>query len=117
MKHGRIYLKNDRQLILENVMLTTNPLERMRGLLGRPVLRENQGLLIQPCSSIHTVGMGYPIDVIFLDRNWRVLKLTENLGKFRMAWCRNSAMVLETLAHTIARWRLEPDTELIWEDL
>ncbi|MDX1518794.1 MAG: DUF192 domain-containing protein [Gammaproteobacteria bacterium] len=116
MKHGQIFRENDQKLILEEVMLTTSPLERMRGLLGRPGLAENQGLLIKPCSSVHTFGMGYPIDLIFIDRDWCIRKLVSHLGSCRMAWCRNAHMVLETCAHNIARWDLETGNVLRWEE-
>jgi uncharacterized membrane protein (UPF0127 family) len=40
---------------------------RLAGLLGRPPLAEGGGLWITPCSSVHSIGMRYPIDVLFLD--------------------------------------------------
>ncbi|MCG8325407.1 MAG: DUF192 domain-containing protein [Thiotrichales bacterium] len=116
MKHGRVYRENDHTLILENVMLTTNPWERMRGLLARPPLTDTQGLLIRPCSSIHTIGMSFPIDVIFMDRSWRVVKTVSRIGAFRMSWCHGAEMVLETMAHSVARWGLKPDDVLRWEE-
>lgn len=116
MKLGRLYLESDQQLIFDRVMLTTSPLERMRGLLGRPEPADNEGLLIEPCSSIHTLGMRYSIDVIFLSRDWRILKLVSDLGSLRMAWCVAAHRVLETRAHGIARWQLEPEMKLAWED-
>jgi len=117
VKRGRIYRENDQKLILEDVMLTTNPFERMRGLLGHPPLNPDQGLLLRPCSSIHTIGMSFPIDIVFINQHWRIQKLFSNLGKFRLVWCKNSHMVLETMAHTIARWELKPDDVLRWEDI
>ena len=41
---------------------------RLRGLLGRS-LQEDGGLLLTPCNAIHTIGMGYPIDALYLNRN------------------------------------------------
>lgn len=40
---------------------------RLKGLLGTRELRRDEGLWIVPCTSIHSFGMGYPIDVLFLD--------------------------------------------------
>jgi uncharacterized membrane protein (UPF0127 family) len=42
--------------------------ERLRGLLGRGSLPAGEGLWITPCSSVHTLFMRFPIDVLFLDR-------------------------------------------------
>lgn len=56
---------------------------RLRGLLGRS-LEEGGGLMLSPCNSIHTIGMQYKIDAVYLDRAWRVLRVDEALaiGKF-----------------------------------
>ena len=48
---------------------------RMRGLLGRRGLAEGEGLLLQPAGSIHTFFMRFPIDVVFLDREQRVVRV------------------------------------------
>ena len=56
---------------------------RLRGLLGR-TLKEDGGMLLTPCSAIHTVGMGYPIDAIYLDRQGRVLRIDESLKPGRV---------------------------------
>jgi uncharacterized membrane protein (UPF0127 family) len=46
---------------------------RLRGLLGRKHLRPGEGLLLTPCSSVHTFGMRFPIDVVFLAVNGEVV--------------------------------------------
>jgi uncharacterized membrane protein (UPF0127 family) len=46
---------------------------RLRGLLGRSELPGGSGLVIQPCSSVHGLGMRFAIDVVFLDRKDRVI--------------------------------------------
>ena len=67
------------------VALATRFVERCRGLIGRASLPENQGLLLWPGGSIHTFGMTYPIDALFLDRNLRVLKKQANLMPSRFS--------------------------------
>lgn len=52
---------------------------RLRGLLGRSI-NEDGGLMLTPCNSIHTVGMRYPIDAVYLDRSWRVLRVDNALA-------------------------------------
>jgi uncharacterized membrane protein (UPF0127 family) len=56
---------------------------RLRGLLGR-TLQENGGLLLTPCSAIHTIGMRYAIDAVYLDRDGRVLRIEESLHPGRV---------------------------------
>lgn len=47
--------------------------DRRRGLLGRTSLDPGEGMLIQPCWSVHTIGMKFAIDVVFVDRAMRVV--------------------------------------------
>lgn len=56
---------------------------RLRGLLGRS-LDEDGGLMLSPCSAIHTIGMRYAIDAVYLDRSWRVLRVDESLNPGRV---------------------------------
>ncbi len=60
--------------------------ERLRGLLGRDGLEAGRLLLLERCGAVHTVGMRFPIDVLFLDRDWRVVGLRRALSPGRLAW-------------------------------
>jgi uncharacterized membrane protein (UPF0127 family) len=51
----------------------------MVGLLARRELPADEALVFPNCASIHTVGMRFPIDVIVVDREWRVVALRERL--------------------------------------
>ncbi len=62
-----------------NVIIAEKVLERMRGLLGREGLQPGESLWIKPCNSVHTIGMRFPIDVIFLDMKSRVVAVKKNL--------------------------------------
>lgn len=55
---------------------------RLRGLLGR-TLQEGGGLLLTPCGSIHTIGMRYEIDAVYIDRAGQVLRVDEALPRGR----------------------------------
>lgn len=58
---------------------------RMWGLYGRRIIL-GDGVWLVPCNSIHTIGMKYEIDVIFLDRAGRVLRILECLRPGRLTW-------------------------------
>ncbi len=60
--------------------------QRFRGLMLTSHLSPDEGLLLQPCSSVHTCFMRYPIDLVFLDRDSKVLRLARNVVPYRMAW-------------------------------
>ena len=76
--------------------------KRFRGLSGRTELPAGEGLWIIPCRGVHTHGMAFPIDVLFLDGAQRVVGLEENLGPGRFASVRWKAKtVLELPAGTV----------------
>lgn len=74
----------------------------MRGLLGRPPLAPDQGLLIDPCPSVHTLGMRYAIDIVFLDAHYRVLRQVSNLVPLRWAGCTGARATLEMAPGTLS---------------
>ena len=78
---------------------------RMRGLLG---LHENDfrngcGLWIIPCRGVHTLGMGFPIDVVYLDQTQTVVHVERELRPWRLApITTQAASVLELPCRTAA---------------
>lgn len=71
---------------------------RLRGLIGR-ALAEGEGLMLTPCSQIHTFFMGYAIDVVYLDKQGRVLKIEPEVPPGRIQkTVRGSKHVLELRA-------------------
>lgn len=59
---------------------------RGRGLLGRTGLDEREGLWL-PVRSVHTFGMRFAIDLVWLDRGGRVLRLDVGVGRGRVRTC------------------------------
>ena len=68
----------------ESVEFANTSLTRLRGLLGRRGVEAGGGLWIMPSSGVHTVGMRFPIDVVGLDRNMRVVKVWPELAPYRL---------------------------------
>jgi uncharacterized membrane protein (UPF0127 family) len=71
-------------VIGSQIEVANTSLSRMFGLLGRRGLNAGEGLWIKPSSGVHTFGMMFPIDVIGLDKNLRVVKLWPRLVPFRV---------------------------------
>lgn len=68
---------------------------RNRGLLKRSGLEAGEGLWIVPCEGVHTVGMKFPIDVVFLNRKKKVVKIKRAMKKWRLSMCLRAHSVLE----------------------
>jgi len=73
--------------VAARVRRADHPWSRMVGLLGRRRLGEDEGLLLAPCRSIHTLLMRFPIDVLYLDREHVVVKTAPALRPFRFSAC------------------------------
>jgi uncharacterized membrane protein (UPF0127 family) len=93
-------------VVCEQATVADRAVTRMRGLLGRRALPSGEGLLLRPAPSIHTAFMRFPIDVIFLDGDLRVLKLVERLKPWRTASAPRAKAVLELAAGESARLEL-----------
>jgi uncharacterized protein len=89
--------------VCERCVLADTALVRMRGLLGRASLPSGQGILLRPASSVHTAFMRFPIDVVFLDRDNRVVKIAPEIAPWKVAAGRGAKAVLELPAGEAAR--------------
>ena len=73
------------QIIATRVKIAQDFKSRSIGLLNRTSLDEDEALLIKPCNAIHTFFMKFPIDVVFLDKKARVVKIKHALKKSRFS--------------------------------
>jgi uncharacterized membrane protein (UPF0127 family) len=86
-----------------HLTVADNIFSRLKGLLGKKSLADGEGLLIGPCKGIHTFGMQFPIDALFLDRDNCVLAAIGDLRPNRLTRIYPGAScVIELPAGTIA---------------
>lgn len=104
----------DGRCIARHVEMACSFRSRCLGLLRRARIPDQQGLLLIPGGSIHTLGMRFSIDVVFLTRQMRVLQLVEYVPPWRVVMAPiGTARVLELAAGRIATTRLTTGTYLI----
>ena len=90
------------QELVSRLAIADNLFARMKGLLGRSALAEGEGLMIVPCKGIHTFGMKFPIDAVFLDSRNIVIAIRKGLVSNRLTRIYpKAASVLELPAGTI----------------
>jgi len=70
--------------IAKQVVKAKSLYSRVKGLLGRKSLPDDEVLWIDPCPSVHTFFMQFPIDVVFVDKDMKVTKVHKNLKPWRM---------------------------------
>ncbi len=83
--------------LASDVRMADTPRARRIGLLRHDRLNPGQGLWIYPTQAIHTFGMRFPIDVVFIDRRMRVKRIYHELAPFRLTtlvWSAESVLEL-----------------------
>lgn len=87
---------------------------RLKGLIGRLKMRSDEGLWVVPSSGVHTWGVLFPLDLVYLDENLRVIYVTEHFPRFKVAPLRiRAASVLELPTHTIYSSQTQPGDQLV----
>jgi len=87
---------------------------RLKGLIGRIRLRLDEGLWIVPSSGVHTLGVMFPLDLVYLDEQHKVVHLIEHFPPFRVAPFKSqAASVLQLPTHTIYSSQTQIGDQLI----
>jgi uncharacterized membrane protein (UPF0127 family) len=114
MKKYKLVIENKTKI--SHVYWANNPWLRLRGLLGRDKLTTEIGLLISPCNSVHTIGIKYSLDIIYLDKDDKVIKIRANLDPWNFSVCKGACKVLELLAGNCKSKNIKQGDELIFVD-
>lgn len=97
------------------VSITETTRERMRGLLDHDRLPLDEALLLKRCGSVHTFGMRFAIDVLFLDRHQRIVAIRHDVPKRRMLFNLRATQTLEMPAGTARKHGLAVGAPLAFE--
>jgi hypothetical protein len=109
-----VFNRTKQTFLADRVEVADSMLTRLVGLLGRRSLAPGGGLWIFPSRGIHTWGMVFDIDVVFLDRDLRVVALRELVRPFSITSINLSAeSVIELPAHTIFKSRTEIGDQIV----
>ena len=96
---------NDTPVDPSRIQRATSFTNRRVGLLNSPGLALDQGLLLDPATMVHTRGMPFPIDIVFLDRAGKVLAVTQDVAPDvkRLKGPRGTRRILELAAGAVGR--------------
>ncbi len=89
--------------------------KRRTGLLKHKGLDPGEGLWIVPCEGVHTFAMKFAIDVVFLNRKHKILKVRPNMVRSRIALSLLAHSVLELPAGTLEQTGTERGDQLEFE--
>ena len=82
-------------LLADRLELAGESAARTKGLLGRDRLTPGEGLWIFPCEGVHTFGMRFAIDLVYLDKHRRVRKVRHAVPPWRLSLCLTAESILE----------------------
>jgi uncharacterized membrane protein (UPF0127 family) len=87
---SRVVVADTGRIVAEHMRHSVSARERMRGLRAHRSLVRGEALLLTPCKQVHTFGMRFPIDVVFCDRGWHVIRVTRGMrpGRVGQLVCR-----------------------------
>src|SRR5262249_45888619 len=91
--------------------------KRRTGLLKHNGLAAGEGLWIVPCEAVHSFGMKFAIDVVYLDRKKRVRKTRKEMVPRRLSACLTAHSVLELPVGAIDSSRTQPGDQLEFEPI
>jgi uncharacterized membrane protein (UPF0127 family) len=112
----KIINKTNNSLIAEEVILANTPFKRIKGLLGKKEFRKSQALILDPCNSIHTFFMRFSIDILFMDKNNKVIKAISCLKPFKFTpIVFGAAFAIELPSGTIQSLCIQKDDTLLLE--
>jgi uncharacterized membrane protein (UPF0127 family) len=95
------------RLVADHVELAVDSRSRNRGLLGRDGLAPGAALIIAPCWAVHTIGMRFTIDIVYVARDGRIVKLSPGVRPWRMSAALRAFATVEMAAGEIDRARLQ----------
>ena len=100
---GKLVKRETNEVILENAEVADTFISRFLGLMGKKYLPEDAGLIIQPCNSVHCFFMRFPIDVIFVDSDDRVVHIMPAMKPGKISpIVRKAKYVIESNANTLS---------------
>jgi uncharacterized protein len=80
----KICVASSEIVVASDVRWARSVLARARGLMGQSVMPPGTAMVFEPARQIHTLGMKFPLDVVFCDRAWKVLHVVRSMAPARM---------------------------------
>jgi uncharacterized protein len=115
MRRLRVHNPSRETTLADRALIANTSLTRKIGLLKHARLDPGEGLWITPCEGVHTVGMKFPIDVLFLNKRRKVLKIRAAMPRWRLAACLWAHSVLELPSGTAAATKTKTGDQLEFE--
>ena len=108
----RLVNARTRQPVATQLMTAFDSASRRTGLLQHQQMPEGAALIIAPCSAVHTIGMHFEIDIAFVAKDGRVLKVRHAVKRWRMTGALRAFAVIELAAGALEAASVRPGDAL-----
>ena len=116
MKTCEILINNNS--IGNNIKIADNFFTRFKGLMFKKELNVNEGLIINPCNSIHMFFMNFPLDILFVNENNEVVEILENIKPWRVSKLYfNAEYVVELPINTVKSKNIQKNQKIFIKTL
>jgi uncharacterized membrane protein (UPF0127 family) len=116
MRRVTVFKEASGEQVATDVEVANSMWSRFWGLMFRGGLRDDSAMLIDPCSSIHTIFMRFPIDAVFLDKSDVIKKIAPCVKPYRATMGGGGKKVLEMPCGAAERAGLEVGDRLRYEE-
>lgn len=110
-----VFNKTKNILIADKIEIAKTPFSRMKGLLFKKSISRNEGMLFYNTSSIHTFFMQFPIDVAFVNKERKIIKIYHSLYPNRLAFSLFSYFTLELAAGILKETQAQQGDTIEWK--
>ncbi len=87
----KLKIRYKNKTLSENILVADTLWSRLVGLMFQKQLHEADGLMLDPCRSIHTFFMRYSLDIVFMNSKNEIIKIIRGMKPWRMTWIYLSA--------------------------
>ena len=112
----RLINQTKNTVLAEDVFFANTFLKRIKGLLGKKVFLASQAIILDPCNSVHTFFMRFAIDVLFVDKDYKVIKVLPKLNPNRITriyWHSSRVIELPAGRLSLANTQVEDQLQLL----
>lgn len=113
----RIRNERDGSVIADDAEVARSPARRLVGLIGGREPGKGSALVIPKCRQVHTFLMRFPIDIVFLDAENRILSMAANVRPYSITrYCKCAVNAIELPAGTASEYGLKPGDRLLMSE-
>ncbi|MEZ4749373.1 MAG: DUF192 domain-containing protein [Bdellovibrionota bacterium] len=110
----KVALQNDKGTLIPECFIAESYMSRFLGLMGRSSIPQNEAICFPRCNSIHTFFMRFPIDVILVGEDGKIISVVRAMKPWRMLLPRKGVKhVIEMQANRVAALDLQEGVKLI----